>query len=318
VEDIMRTLDHSRLLSLATRVLGLILVLAAGLPAAASAASIGALAGIDLNGSLGEGRHTRYVPPLANPIYNESPYITTELRPFYLYQKIPGNFVSSGGQINLGAVQIRVALSERLGFIASKDGYADLDFDKVLKDDDGFANLAFGFKFAVLTHPEEERILSLGARYEAPTGNLGTAGISLQGDGDGFVDLFVTGATLFGKLGLQGSYGVNLAVDQDHDTSFFHFSLHGDYELFHNFFPLFEVNGFVPVDNGKRVPGNFDGIDLVNFGSTGRDTTVTAAGGVRYRFTDHVQIGTGFEAPMTDDEGTLMEWRVYADLVLSL
>src|SRR3546814_6096228 len=34
--------------------------------------------GLDLNGSLGEGRHSRYVPPLTNPVFNETPYITTE------------------------------------------------------------------------------------------------------------------------------------------------------------------------------------------------------------------------------------------------
>src|SRR3546814_8989847 len=36
--------------------------------------------GLDLNGSLGEGRHSRYVPPLTNPVFNETPYITTEVR----------------------------------------------------------------------------------------------------------------------------------------------------------------------------------------------------------------------------------------------
>ena len=88
----------------------------------------------DFKGSLGPGRHTRYVPPLANPLLNETPYITTEARPLILYNDIPDSFLTGGGTIVIGAVEVRIALTERLGFIASKDGYADLDFDAVLPD----------------------------------------------------------------------------------------------------------------------------------------------------------------------------------------
>jgi len=301
----------------AFRVLGLTTLVVAGSAAPSVAGSLGVLGNLDLHGSLGEGRHTRYVPPLSNPIFNETPYITTELRPFYIHQEIPSGFPSSGGQIDVGALQIRVALTERLGFIATKDGYANIDFDKNLPDDDGFANLGFGFKLAALTLPQYETILSVGVRYEAPSGNLGTAGISLQGGGDGFVDTFVTGATAIGDLGLQASYGWNVAVDRDHDTSIFHYSVHADYELFSNFFPLFEINGFTPIDDGKRVPGKFDGVDLVNFGSTSRETMITAAGGIRYRFTDHIQIGSGVEGPLKDEKNSIMDWRAYADMVFS-
>src|SRR3546814_9650748 len=81
--------------------------------------------GLDLNGSLGEGRHSRYVPPLTNPVFNETPYITTEARAIYLYNRLPDDFVTGGGYVNLVALQLRLALTERLGFIATKDGYAD-------------------------------------------------------------------------------------------------------------------------------------------------------------------------------------------------
>ena len=53
--------------------------------------------GLDLNGSLGEGRHSRYVPPLTNPVFNETPYITTEVRAIYLYNRLPEDFVTDGG-----------------------------------------------------------------------------------------------------------------------------------------------------------------------------------------------------------------------------
>jgi hypothetical protein len=267
--------------------------------------------------SLGEGKHLRYVPPLGNPLFNETPYITTELRAIYFHQTIPNDFLTQGGDINVVAVQARLALTDRLGLIATKDGYADIDFDAVLPDEDGFANIAVGLKYAVYSQVEDESIVSIGLRYEAPVGNLQTAGVKLQGNGNGFIDLFVTGATVLGKLGLQGSVGVNLALDQDENTSFLHYSLHADYELLPNLFPLIELNGFTPVSDGERLQGKFDGVDLVNFGSDDRGTTLTITGGVRYRVTDRIQFGTGFETPITDDEDTIMDWRVYTDLVFT-
>ena len=104
---------------------------------------------LDFKGSLGEGKHKRYVPPVSNPVVNETPYITTELRLMYLHNDIPGNVPLpgvGGGVVNLWAVQLRVALTERLGFIANKDGWADVNFTQLPGlDDDGFANIVFGF-----------------------------------------------------------------------------------------------------------------------------------------------------------------------------
>lgn len=277
--------------------------------------------GLDLYGSMGEGRHERYVPPVTNPIFNETPYITTEARAFYFYHELPGGFVTDGGHVNLIALQLRLALTERLAFIATKDGYADFYFDEVLEDEDGFANIAFGFKYALYSDPEEEDILTVGLRYEIPINDLETSGIELQGAGDGFLNPFVTGGTAFGDLGLQASFGANIALN-DNDTSILHYSLHADYEVFEGFFPLIEFNGFSAIDRGDRLTGalgELDGVDVLNFGSEGRDTTVTIGGGFRYQFNDNIQIGAGGETPITPDTNdTIMDYRIYFDLVLSL
>ncbi len=284
--------------------------------------SDGTFFGLDLHGSLGKGGHSRYVAPLTNPLFNESPYITTEIRPIYFHQKIPSGFVTQGGDIDVVALQLRLALTERLAFIATKDGYANINFDKTLPDEDGFANIALGFKYAIFSQPEKERILTAGLRYEIPIGDLDTAGIELQGDGDGFLNPFITGATTFGNLGVQGSVGGNFALDRDKDTSILHYSLHLDYEVLPNLFPLVELNGFTPLDHGNRLTGplgNLDGIDMVNFGSNKRGTTVTLGGGLRYRLFDQVQLGVGAETPVITDnkDDTLMGWRTYVDLVIA-
>ena len=302
-------------------VLAMVLAMGLGSGQATAAEDESNFLGLDLHGSLGEGRHSRYVPPLTNPIFNETPYITTEARPFYFYHKIPNSFVTDGGDAHLIALQLRVALTERLGFIATKDGYADLNFDETLPDEDGFANIALGFKYALITEPETESILTAGLRYEIPINDLESGGIELQGDGNGFLNPFLTGARVIDDFGLQASVGANIALDPDKDTSILHYSLHADYELFPGFFPLIEMNGFTPIDHGDRSTGalsKLDGVDLLNFGSEDRGTTVTVGGGFRYRFTDHVQFGTGAETPVTDKDDTIFDYRVYFDLVLSL
>ena len=78
----------------------------------------------------------------------------------------------------------------------------------------------------------------------------------------------------------------------------------------------FEFNGFTVTDEGTRTPVDFEGIDVVNFGATSSGTVATIAAGARYRFNDNVQIGVGYETPITDRED-IMDWRVYVDLVLS-
>jgi len=280
----------------------------------------------DFAGSMGEkGGHTRYVAPLSNPLFNETPYITTEVRPIYFHQKVPNDFVAAGGgggTIDVYAVELRLALTDRLGIIASKDGYADIDFAPALNaaglnDETGFANISIGLKYAVVSDPSTNTIITVGAEYEPTTGNLSTGPISLQGDGDGFIDLFVTGATTYDKIGVQGNIGTNLAIDTDHDSSILHYSGHLDYAVTPNFFPLVEINGFTTIDNGTRTAVDFEGIDLVNFGAADSGTVVTMAVGARYRMNKNIIFGVGYEEPVTSRED-LMDSRVYADMIIHM
>ncbi len=286
----------------------------------AAAGETGNFLGLDLKGSLGEGRHSRYVPPVTNPIFNETPYITTEARLFYFYNNLPDRFVTTGGDVQLVALQLRLAITERLGFIATKDGYADFSFDEVLDDESGFANVALGFKYAVYSDPESNTIGTVGLRYEIPINDLETSGIELQGDGDGFLNPFITGATVIEDFGLQASLGGNFALDTDKDNSIIHFSLHADYEALPGFFPLVELNGFFVTDHAERSTGalgELDGLDVVNFGSEDRDSTVTVGGGFRYQINDNFQLGVAGEVPVGRKDDTIMDYRVYFDLVLS-
>jgi hypothetical protein len=267
-------------------------------------------------GSMSDGKFKRYVPPLAQPYFNETPYITTEARLVYLYNEIPKGFVTGGGSINIFAAQIRLALTERLGLIATKDGYTILKFDNVLPNSDGFENISLGFKYALFQRPQEEEIISFGIRYEPPTGSLSTGGINLQGKGDGFLDYFLTGGKSNNKWGIQGSLGIQQALDTDYNSSFFHWHAHIDYEMFKNLFPLIELNGLTAVDDGNRTEiSDFEGNDAANFGSTSSKHVVSGTAGFRYRFIKNTILGVGYETALTEQKD-LLEYRTNLDLTI--
>lgn len=131
------------------------------------------------------------------------------------------------------------------------------------------------------------------------------------------IDLFVTGAKAYGKLGLQGSTGFDLAIDGDHDSSFWHWSGSVNYELFKNFFPLIELNGLTTISDGNRTGiASFEGNDIVNFGSTDSGTVVTLGAGARYKFNKHIQMGAGYERAVSGQKD-LFDWRTNVDFVIS-
>jgi hypothetical protein len=267
----------------------------------------------------------RYVPPITMPIYNETARITTELRPFYMYHVIPSSFVTNGGHINVVAVQARAAITERLGFIATKDGYADINFASTspVSGDDGFVNITAGFKYAVISNPEEDAFFSLGLRYEAPSGDLDVGPIELQGTGDGFLDFFMTGERTIGdRFGIQGSFGVNLAMDSGNDTSFIHSSIHADADLIKNIlFGVLEFNVISTADRADRtdgsVFGSFEGYDLVNFGNSESGTVFTAGFGLRAQLHERVLFGVAFEVPFGGRKD-MFDYRWTTDFVFVL
>jgi hypothetical protein len=291
---------------------------------AAAPASADGFLGLDIDGSLGDGGFARYVPPVTNPLFNETPFITTEAKPIYIYHHIPDDFLTSGGSVNVVALQARLAITERLGFIATADGYSFIDFDSGLEDDDGFNDIAAGLKYAVISDPAAGQIATVGVRYTAPVGTLESNGLEFNGVGDGYIDVFATGAKLFEKAQLQGSVGTQIALSNK-NVGFLHASLHGDYEILPGFFPLIESNLTVPIQDGNRLKGvNLTGVDIIDLGSDDPETVLTLAFGARYRFSDNVLFGAAFEKNLLENditgtsgtEASAFGWRVTTDLTI--
>lgn len=275
--------------------------------------------GLNLEGSFGEGGFSRYVPPVTNPLFNESPFITTEVKPFYIYHSIPDDFVTDGGDVNVVAIQARIALTERLAFIATTDGYSWIDFDSTLPDDNGFNDIAAGFKYAFYSDPAQGAIATAGLRYTIPVGSLESGGLEFNGVGNGYLNPFVTAAKLWDKTQLQGSFGAQIALS-DKNWSFLHGSVHADYEVLPGLFPLLEANLTVPVDGGNQITSgplkNLTGVDIADIGASNPETTLTLGGGLRFRVSENAILGAGLEYNVLEDKDHLFGWRITTDLVI--
>lgn len=258
----------------------------------------------------------RYIPPVTNPTFNETPFITTEIRPIYIHHDIVN---TGGGNADVFAVQARFALTDRLALIATKDGYADVDTG-ALGDDDGFLNIGGGLKYAVINDLAGGTIVSVGARYEAPLGDIDLLGgaLNIQGKGDGFANFFITGVKQIDRFQIQASANAHIAIDNDTDSSLIVGSLHANYALTERFFPLLELNVFEYFDepnrNGLGLP--IEGFDVFHLGAADSDTVVTGAAGFRFLASEKILVGGAFEIPLTDEDDGITNWRVTADAVI--
>lgn len=253
---------------------------------------------------------SQMISPVTNPVNFEDPRPQTSLRPIFMFHKFPSEFVTGSGDIQLWAAQARLQLTDRLGLIATKDGYIQINADKNLPDSEGAANLAGGLQYAFYKNDSEGVIGTAGLRYEWQTGDPEV----FQGTGDGILSPHLSGAIALGPVNLMGYTDLRLGIN-DEDSDFWDVSLHADYRVA-NFYPSLELNMVHVVDAGNRIPLDGEGFDLINFGSSGSQgsTVVTLGVGGRYRATDWLDFGISYEFPLTDRED-VFAWRLTTDAI---
>lgn len=253
----------------------------------------------------------RIVSPVSAPTTFETPAIESEIRPMFLHQELPESSAFSGGNFQLYAVQARVALSDRLAFIATKDGYIDFNPDAGT-DEEGFADIAVGLKYAVVDDHEHGVLVTPGLIYEVDSGDHEV----FQGNGDGLIRPFVSAAWDQGELHVLGAVGLNQPFHGSAETTSLDYHAQAAYEVDEGVFPLVEVHGITYLDNGNAAPFAFEGGDLINLGSNnvrGNSVFSMAAGG-RVAISDDVQFGATYEFPL-GGRRDLMDWRVTCDFI---
>ena len=267
---------------------------------------------------------TTTISPVVNPIYFEDPMIRSEVRAVFLEHRLPGTFHFQGGTAPLGgdvqvmALQLRYALTERLALIATKDGYIASRPDHTLAHTYGWGNLAAGLKYAVIDDQENQFIVTPGFTVEVPTGNQGV----FQGHGAGLWNVFTSAEKGWKNFHLTGNAGFLIPDDFSQQTAQAHYSLQFDYNVCRYFIPFVAANGYTVLSDGNNkllgaVNLNTELNDLGDFGSTkasGR-TQVMLGAGFRSKLCKNLDLGFGYEVGATAPRGIFKD-RFTADLIL--
>lgn len=292
-----------------------------------------------------EARPAGHIAPMSMPYLFEDPYITTELNLVGIYHNFPADSIFDGGGAGIIALQARLAITDRLAFIATKDGYMIMRNDNVLLDnEEGFMDVTVGFKYALIDHRESSLIVTPSLRYEIPLGNDGV----FQGTGKGVIIPALSVGYGPGATHLIVGIGSQLAVDGDKDSSSLFYNIHLDQAFEVGFVPgadfivpFIELNGTTYLDSGdgkstietdagrlpigvvQRIlhsPNPFmnptadlrgEGADVANLGSSGMagESVITMAWGVRIPFRSGFSTGLSYERVLSRRED-IFEQRV--------
>jgi hypothetical protein len=324
-----------RIRSLGTLVPGLALGLALALPARADESCAGFLPDLRCERPA---RYDGFVAPLSTPYLFEEPFVNSSLSAWYLYHEFPDKSVTAGGSATVYALQARLALTDRIAFIATQDGYMQFRPELSLLDDDadGWMNWMAGVKVALIDLPERRFILSPSVRFQAAQGSSEV----LAGNGHG---IWVPGMSFGwgpGPLRILGSVAAELPLNGDENSSPLFWNLHVALPLDAGFTPLVELNGIhymddgdgdMPVElvNGANIPIETafaavgvdpeEGNDVLNFGSQGvkGNDILSFTVGARMRLMDHMSLGVGWEHPITRRKD-LLQNRLYVNLAWEL
>lgn len=285
-----------------------------------------------------QARYDGFVAPLSMPYVFEDPFATTGLSAHYIWHEFPDQSITAGGSATVYALQIRVALTDRLSLIATQDGYMEFRPDLALLDDHegGWMNWMAGLKYSLIELPEQRFILSPSLRYQAAQGSPDV----LAGNGNG---IWLPGASFGwgpGPVRILGSVVAELPVNGSDNSSPLFWNLHVAWPLPLGFTPLVELNGIhimsdgdgqMPVElvNGAEIPIQtaFDaldvepeeGNDVLNFGSDGVDGNdiVSFTVGARVQLMREMSLGVGWEHPVTKRKD-LLQNRLYINLLWEL
>lgn len=251
--------------------------------------------------------------PSTPPLYFEDPYINTESRPLYLWHTFPKSSPLGHGDVQVTAVQARVAITERIAFIATEDGYSWMD-TQAFGREKGWMDLAVGLKAALLVDHERDFILSVGGRYTIPAGDRDVLK-SLAREWS----VFVTAAQGFndGKTNLIGNVNLRVPFSSRDGNSILNWDTHLNTELFEDFAQVVEVHGLHYLSNGERLAVDVGGLDYANIGSqrVAGNMALWGTVGFRWRIVDHVSFGAGYGFSLKGEgNNDIFESRVVASV----
>ena len=258
-----------------------------------------------------------FYEPVGQPLYFESPTNVSGVRLLFLHHEFSDDSQLAGGQVNVVAAQARLALTERLAFIATKDGYSWFD-SGAISDQSGWNQLAAGLKYVFYADKETNMLATAGARLMLVTGEDAV----LQSDTEE-LSPFISVAKGWGKFHAMASVTYRHPFDDDKGNQVFHWDLHADYEIapeqLPGFAPVVELHGVHYLSDGTRLPLSVGGLDYTNLGSSDvSGSSVMWAGlGARWKLSPHMSVGGVYEFALTDAKDDIMDQRITLDFQLT-
>lgn len=233
------------------------------------------------------------ISPVTNPIYFEDPVIRSEIRPIFIYNNFDNQFVTGRGSARVGAVQFRYALTDRLAFIATEDGYMNINGTGVKGN--GWLDLAAGFKYALINDVQRQFILTPGFTFQLPTGDNKV----FNGRGSGQLNAFVSFAKGFGNLHFTGNLGVLVPMLRQEQNTMLHYSAMVDYRVSNWFVPFVSANFWSTLNNASNIGGlRSNGYDVINFGSNSASGVTQGMLGLGFRSNIQKNLSLGFAYEM--------------------
>lgn len=250
-----------------------------------------------------------FVHPVTSPYWHEDSFITSDIRAWYVSHRFNDELgVLQNGQVTDLALQVRIALTDRLQLVAYKDGY--LDFGAPFNQT-GWNDVGAGLKWQWLRLDESAMYSAIGAGYEFPIGDPGV----LQNDGE--ARLWASINKGFGKLHLGATVNYRITTsDKNEDagnSDMVSWHVHADYRLSEIFSPVIEANGYHVVKTGGGLAVN--GADVTNLGGNNK-ATVSGAIGCEIRAGENTAIRAAYEIPLNSQDD-LFGTRVSISLVYS-
>lgn len=237
----------------------------------------------------------QFVHPITSPYVHENSFVTSDVRAWYLYHDFDNSTL--GGDATVVAVQVRLALTDRLQLVAYKDGY--VWFDDPTVNDEGLNDIAAGLKYNFYRDIEDQLYASAGIGYELGLGDDEV----LQDDDE--LRLWFSVDKGFDKLHLGATFNY-FYPSGDEDTPFgsaerISWHTHADYHLTDRFSPVIEFNGYHTTDASSTAAVAFTGVDVANLGGGESEDVITMGIGGELRILENATIRAAYEFPLTDN-----------------
>ncbi|WP_298859991.1 hypothetical protein [uncultured Gimesia sp.] len=244
-----------------------------------------------------------FIMPVSNPVWAIDPRSLTYVRGIFINQMIDSQTpVLGAGDLQVYALQIGIALNERLSVIAVSDGYNTLQ-TRGVGNSRGWADLGVGLKYVLIRDVENQFLLSGGLLYETTNGSARV----FQGNGDGLWTPYLSVGKQIGSGHLIASAGYHLPGDTAEESQSIYYSVHYDHPVTDKLSAIAELNGIVYTKSGQALPLNIEGGDWINLGSSSvaGNNVVTTAFGANYRLNDCLSVAGVWEFPISNRKDLL-------------